>query len=156
MDDLWKQMNQPMVRKQKRTADSGLGNWLQSERPKKRISLPRLDEAAEKSARERDEADEARRKAEEEARMSSFKKRVNLGTGLEAVLKAAKGGDNGPNTLDRTKQNWKDFKKTDAAIEEELEAHKKDKSRYTDRVEFLKRTEMREWEVEQAGKRSRR
>ncbi len=149
-------MNEPVVRKQKRPASNDLGAWLQDDQPKKRVALPRLDEAAEKSAREKEEADQRRREEEEEANMSKRKKNTKVGTGLEAVLKAAKGGDDGPNTLDRTKEHWKEFKKTDAAIEEELEAHKKDKNRYTDRVQFLQRTEIREWEVEQAGKRSRR
>lgn len=52
------------------------------------------------------------------------------------------------NVLDKTKMDWQEYKATDAAVEEELEAHKRSGAQYLDRQEFLKRTELREYEIE--------
>jgi hypothetical protein len=35
--------------------------------------------------------------------------------------------------LDKTKMDWQDFKSTDAAVQEELEAHKRSDKQYLDR-----------------------
>ena len=50
--------------------------------------------------------------------------------------------------LDKTKMDWQEYKATDAAVEEELEAHKRSGAQYLDRQEFLQRTELREYEIE--------
>jgi hypothetical protein len=52
------------------------------------------------------------------------------------------------NVLDKTKMDWQDYKAADTAVEEELEAHKRSGAQYLDRQEFLKRTELREYELE--------
>ncbi len=50
--------------------------------------------------------------------------------------------------LDKSKQDWQEYKKTDASVEEELEAYKKSSDKYLDKVDFLKRSELREYEQE--------
>ena len=50
--------------------------------------------------------------------------------------------------LDKTKMDWNELKAGDAALEEELEAHKRSGAQYLDKQEFLKRTELREYELE--------
>lgn len=162
MEALWREMNRPVSRSVKRRAptarDGGLGAWLTPPSTKNASGFkpPRLDEAAKESARA-SAAVAAATVAAEVAEMDGKNrtKRAKLGTGLEAVLQAARNGDVRPTTLDRTKENWREFKKGDADVTEELEAYKKDKNRYTDKVAFLDRSSQREWEVEQAGKKTR-
>jgi len=157
-------MNQPVAkstpRKRPASANAGLDAWLTAEPSvpvKSSTGLPRLDDATEASDKitaKVPEEEATKRRLESEA--GRAKKRQKVGTGLESVLAAAKNQDNaGPTTMDRTKNDWKEFKKTDKEIEDELEAHKKDKDRYTDKKEFLARSNLREWEVEQAGKKGR-
>ncbi len=141
-------MNKPIEKavstvKPSKEVDSGLGDWLKpSTVPKGTIKkVPRLEEV------------ESKRAAEEADEIQPVKKQ-KLGTGLEGILNAAK-GEQKSNTLDKTKESWKEFKKDDKEVEEELEAYKKDKNRYTDKVSFLERASVREWEVEQAGKKKR-
>lgn len=135
-------------------ADGGLGDWLSAPGPPKSSSegaskpraLPRLEDAEASSAKTRTAPDD------DEIQPA---KKQKTGTGLEAALSAAK-GEVAPNTLERTKAAWKDFKKdADDEVEEELEKYKKGKERYTDRVAFLGRVGRREWEVEQDGKKKR-
>lgn len=72
-------------------------------------------------------------------------------SGLEIVLSLIRGQD--PNTLlDRTKRAWNEYKTDAPDIRDELEEHKKDKSRYTSKVAFLERSDVREWEYEQKGR----
>jgi Bucentaur or craniofacial development len=68
-------------------------------------------------------------------------------TGLEGVLGAIR-GERAPNVLDRTRETWAGFKEGDAEVAEELDAYKKDKNRYTDKIAFLERTDRREWEAD--------
>lgn len=75
-------------------------------------------------------------------------------TGLENVLQALKGGK-GERVIDKTRESWTSFKERDAEVAQELEAYKKDKNRYTDKVAFLDRTDVREWEADMARKRKR-
>eukprot|EP00891_Asterochloris_glomerata_P004077 jgi/Astpho2/4077/gw1.00063.315.1_t len=44
--------------------------------------------------------------------------------------------------------DWGDFKSTDTQIEEELEDYKKSGDKYLEKVDFLKRAELREYEKE--------
>lgn len=72
-------------------------------------------------------------------------------SGLEIVLSLIRGQD--PDTLlDRTKRAWNEYKTDAPDIRDELEDHKKDKSRYTSKVAFLERSDVREWEYEQKGR----
>ena len=50
--------------------------------------------------------------------------------------------------LDKSKMDWQKVKQSDAALEEELEAHKRSAGQYLDRREFLGRAELREYELE--------
>jgi Bucentaur or craniofacial development len=52
------------------------------------------------------------------------------------------------NVLDKSKMDWKEFKKSDTAIEDELESYKKSNNQYLDKKEFLQRSELREYEQE--------
>ena len=54
--------------------------------------------------------------------------------------------------LDKSREYWNQYKGTSSELKEELESHRKDRNRYTDKVEFLKRVEVREWEKEREGK----
>ena len=68
------------------------------------------------------------------------------GGGLDSVLlqmeKAKK-----LNVLDKSKMDWKEVKEGDAEMEEDLERHKKGKT-YLEEQDFLKRAELREYEIE--------
>jgi hypothetical protein len=44
--------------------------------------------------------------------------------------------------------DWKEYKSTDENVEEELEQHKRSGNQYLDKQEFLKRAELREYEIE--------
>jgi len=52
------------------------------------------------------------------------------------------------NVLDKTKADWQQLKAGDSTLEEEMEAHKRSGAGYLDKVDFLKRTETREYEQE--------
>ena len=51
------------------------------------------------------------------------------------------------NVLDKSKMDWKDVKEGDAEMEEDLEKHKRGKT-YLEEQDFLKRAELREYELE--------
>lgn len=48
-------------------------------------------------------------------------------------------------------QDWSEFKE-ETGVVEELEEHKKSGSRFTDKVEFLQRADLREYERERDAK----
>jgi Bucentaur or craniofacial development len=76
------------------------------------------------------------------------------GTGLEGLLSSIKGTKQA-SVLDRTRDAWSGLKANDAEVADELDAYKKDKNRYTDKVAFLDRTDKREWEADMERKRRR-
>lgn len=51
------------------------------------------------------------------------------------------------NILDKSKKDWGDFKEKEG-LEEELDAYKKSGDKYLDKVSFLQRAELREYERE--------
>ena len=51
------------------------------------------------------------------------------------------------NVLDKSRADWGEVKK-DTAVETELEEYKKSGDKYLDRVDFLKRAELRQYEKE--------
>lgn len=142
-----------------KVADAGLAGWLGASavRPSSAAGttkgVPRLGDIEEKVRTEEGELGAA----EGAGGTGKGAKAGNAaGTGLEAVLGAVK-GVKGPGVLDRTRDAWKEFKEeADGDVVDELEVYKKDKNRYTDKVAFLQRTDVREWEVEQEKKRTRR
>ncbi|XP_020262768.1 LOW QUALITY PROTEIN: uncharacterized protein LOC109838762 [Asparagus officinalis] len=50
--------------------------------------------------------------------------------------------------LDKTKKDWGEFKEENKGLEDELDAYKKSSNQYLDKVSFLQRTDMREFERE--------
>jgi hypothetical protein len=52
------------------------------------------------------------------------------------------------NIIDKSKMDWDKLKASDQQMEEELEMHKKSSNRYLDKVDFLKKAELREYEIE--------
>lgn len=123
-------------------AHFGLQHWLSkpSTAPKPTFKIPRLQDL-EKDADQQQTTQ--RPKVSQEAL-----------TGLDAVLSLVR-GKKSATVLDGTRQKWTEFKKDDH-VREELETYKKGKHRYTDRMAFLARTDVREWQYEQRGKRRRR
>lgn len=144
--------SKPATKATQAAADTGLMGWLAKPEPKataaKGFKVKRLDDL-EKEAKEQQEADAAA--AVELVKQANPERK----TGLEAVLSAVRGSKK-EGVLDKTREEWKDLKGQDEELNHELEAYKKDKNRYTDKVAFLERSDVREWEYEQAGKRRRR
>ena len=81
-----------------------------------------------------------------EAKQAAKRDAAAKGGGLDSVLlqmeKARK-----LNVLDKSKMDWKEVKEGDAEMEEDLERHKKGKT-YLEEQDFLKRAELREYEIE--------
>ena len=81
-----------------------------------------------------------------EAKAAAKKQAAEAHGGLDSVLlqmeKAKK-----LNVLDKSKMDWKEVKEGDAEMEEDLEKHKKGKT-YLEEQDFLKRAELREYELE--------
>ncbi|XP_010270917.1 PREDICTED: craniofacial development protein 1 [Nelumbo nucifera] len=50
--------------------------------------------------------------------------------------------------LDKTKKDWGEFKEENKGLEEELDAYKKSSNQYLEKVSFLQRTDLREFERE--------
>ena len=73
--------------------------------------------------------------------------------GLDAVLASLEGAKK-VNVLDKSRDDWGQFKKADTNIDEELEAYKKSGTKYLDRIDFLKRAELREYEAERDNRNS--
>lgn len=68
-------------------------------------------------------------------------------SGIDAVLASLEAAKK-VNVLDKSRDDWGNFKKTDIQIEAELDAYKKSGGKYLDKVDFLKRAELREYEAE--------
>ena len=68
-------------------------------------------------------------------------------SGIDAVLASLEAAKK-VNVLDKSRDDWGQFKKTDTQVEAELDAYKKSGAKYLDKVDFLKRTELREYEAE--------
>lgn len=78
-----------------------------------------------------------RRKSEMQASSSS-----GLDSLLQQISKKQK-----PNILDRSRKDWGQFKE-EKGLEDELEAYKKSGDKYLDKVAFLQRSDVREYEKE--------
>lgn len=68
-------------------------------------------------------------------------------SGLDAFLQQIESKKK-VSVLDKSKMDWQDFKSTDKEVQEELDAHSRSDKQYLDRQEFLKRAELREYELE--------
>lgn len=82
------------------------------------------------------------KEASEKARASSTPSTA-LDTVLEQIKKKPK-----LSVLDKTKKDWNEFKDENKGMEEELDAYKKSSNQYLDKVSFLERTDLREFERE--------
>lgn len=67
--------------------------------------------------------------------------------GLDAVLASLQQAKK-VTVLDKSRADWKDYKKKDETVEEELEMHKRSADQYLDKQAFLKEAELREYEKE--------
>ncbi|KAK9916406.1 hypothetical protein WJX75_002220 [Coccomyxa subellipsoidea] len=81
-----------------------------------------------------------------EAQAEAEKQKRNK-AGLDAVLASLQAAKK-VNVLDKSRSDWDTFKQSDTKVEEELEAYKKSGDKYLDKVDFLKRSELREYEKE--------
>jgi len=57
--------------------------------------------------------------------------------------------------LDRSKNDWKGFKKTHKKDAEELNAHQKSSEKYLEKTEFLERAAQKEYELNREKRRQR-
>mmetsp|Transcript_8988 Transcript_8988/g.18134 ORF Transcript_8988/g.18134 Transcript_8988/m.18134 type:complete len:272 (-) Transcript_8988:225-1040(-) len=98
--------------------------------------------------------DSAQKAAKPTDELDSTKTKTRMGPSnsgnLGELLSSLKGKKQ--SVFAKSREDWVSFKK-DACVEEELEAHKKDKDRYTEKMAFLQRSEWREWAFEQRSKR---
>ena len=67
--------------------------------------------------------------------------------GLDAVL-ASLQATKKVSVLDKSRHDWAGYKKDNENVDEELEAYKKSGGKYLDKVNFLQRAELREYETE--------
>uniref|UniRef100_A0A7S0V343 BCNT-C domain-containing protein n=1 Tax=Polytomella parva TaxID=51329 RepID=A0A7S0V343_9CHLO len=72
-------------------------------------------------------------------------------TGLDAIL-AELDKKKKTTVLEKTRSDWKDFKSQNVTVDDELEAYKRSNDQFLERQEFLKRTELREYETERDKK----
>lgn len=80
---------------------------------------------------------------EEAGSDAAARKKAGLDAVLESLAQAKK-----ITVLDKSRSDWKHFKKADEAVEEELEAHKRSGTTYLEKQEFLGRAELAEYERE--------
>lgn len=116
-------------------------------------SIPKLAELEAKAA-----------EAEKSSRPEKIDRKAST-SGLEQILSHVRASNNvgsfgsaafgKSSMLDTSRESWHQFKKDDD-IKEELDGYKKGKKRYTDRAAFLARADLREWQFEQRGRKSRR
>ncbi|CAL8467354.1 g6891 [Coccomyxa elongata] len=67
--------------------------------------------------------------------------------GIDAVLASLQAAKK-VNILDKSRSDWSTFKTSNTKVEEELEVYKKSSDKYLDKVDFLKRAELRQYEKE--------
>lgn len=83
------------------------------------------------------------REAVEKAKSAAGAQPSALDTILDQIKKKQK-----LSVLDKTKKDWGDYKDERKGLEEELDAYKKSSNQYLDKVSFLQRTDLREFERE--------
>ncbi|CAN8068800.1 unnamed protein product [Agarophyton chilense] len=145
IDDIWAEMNSKTPPKPQKNASADnhvISSWFQKPVPKssKPFKVRMLQDL---------ETEQTKQNPTETPPETQIP-----GTGLEAVLDLVRGKKQ-TTVLDGTRKQWSQFKK-DEDVKEELESYKKGKERYTGRMAFLARSDVREWEFEQSGKRKRR
>ncbi|XP_059643384.1 uncharacterized protein LOC132285199 [Cornus florida] len=83
------------------------------------------------------------KEASEKAKAASVGPPTAVDAFLEQIKKKQK-----LSVLDKTKKDWGEFKEENKGLEEELETYKKSSNQYLERVNFLQRTDYREFERE--------
>ncbi len=83
---------------------------------------------------------------------ASSAKAAKQKSSLDAVLSSLQGTKKA-NVLDKSRGDWSAFKKSDSSTNEELTAHANSNNRYLDKVDFLKRAELNEYEQDTATRR---
>jgi hypothetical protein len=86
---------------------------------------------------------EAQRAAAAADTAAAERKRAGLDAVLASLQQAKK-----VTVLDKSRADWKDFKKQDDAVEEELEMHKRSGDQYLDKQAFLQAADLRAYERE--------
>lgn len=152
IDKIWAEMNAGVrvssSASKPRDECADLSSWLArpNPEPKKAFTIPTLADL------EKTEAKQDAEQKERQLRQTTAGR--NHATGLEDVLNLVRDANTGT-VLDGSRQSWQTFKRDDD-VRDELDVYKKDKGRYTDKVAFLERTDVREWKFEQSGRKSRR
>lgn len=92
---------------------------------------------------------EVRKLVDTDSREAAEKAKTSQGSSsnLDAILEQIKKKPK-LSVLDKTKKDWGEFKDDYKGLEEELDAYKKSSNQYLDRVSFLQRTDLREFERE--------
>jgi hypothetical protein len=75
--------------------------------------------------------------------VGTLKKKAGLDAVLESLAQAKK-----VTVLDKSRIDWKDYKKADDTVDEELEAHKRSGATYLEKKEFLSKADVAEYERE--------
>ncbi|WIA40691.1 hypothetical protein OEZ86_004387 [Tetradesmus obliquus] len=87
------------------------------------------------------------RDSKEAQRAAEKQKAAAAAGGLDAFLQQIESKKK-VTVLDKTKMDWQGAKAADAGLQEELEAHRRSDKQYLERQDFLKRAELREYELE--------
>ncbi|KAK9840794.1 hypothetical protein WJX81_005189 [Elliptochloris bilobata] len=82
-----------------------------------------------------------------EAELEAEKAAKRKQAGLDAVLASLQAAKK-VNVLDKSRADWSTFKQANTQVEEELEAYKRSGGQYLDKVDFLKRAELAEYQKE--------
>jgi hypothetical protein len=83
-------------------------------------------------------------------------KKKSVTSGVDGLLQSLKNNNNKPkkiNTVEKSEIDW-DMNKQDKAVKEELRVHLKSGT-YLEKISFLKRAELREYELEREAKRKK-
>ncbi|GKV06819.1 hypothetical protein SLEP1_g18655 [Rubroshorea leprosula] len=90
---------------------------------------------------------EIKRRIDADAKEASGKAKASAPSAVDAVLDQIKKKPK-LSVLDKTKKDWGEFKEENKGLEDELDAYKKSSNQYLDKVSFLERTDLREFERE--------
>ncbi|KAJ8904449.1 hypothetical protein NDN08_000967 [Rhodosorus marinus] len=151
IDDIWASMNKPIpVKKKKKAPVAFDSSWISQPSAVSQTAAPKpgsLDILTD-SVSTKPSTDPKQPKQN----LDDAHPKPAASKGLEGIV--ADLSSRKASVMDRSKSDWKEFKESNK-LQDELEAHKKDKNRFTDRVAFLDRVDVREWKAEQERKRRR-
>ncbi|XP_040990784.1 craniofacial development protein 1 isoform X1 [Juglans microcarpa x Juglans regia] len=90
---------------------------------------------------------EVKKLVDADSKEASEKAKGPAPSAVDAVLEQIKKKQK-LSVLDKTKQDWGEFKEENKGLEDELDAYKKSSNQYLEKVSFLQRTDYREFERE--------